>query len=164
MSNMGFENFLKSNGIELIRANVGDRYVLEQMLAKDVMIGGEQSGHIIMLEHSTTGDGVLTSLKLVEALRDQGKFLDEIVSEIKDWPQTLVNVRVDNKKKNLWNKNETIVEYINVKEKEMAGLGRVLVRTSGTEPLVRVMVEGKDMSMVEKVADDIAKVVEKELA
>lgn len=164
MSNMGFENFLKSNGIELIRANVGDRYVLEQMLAKDVMIGGEQSGHIIMLEHSTTGDGVLTSLKLVEALRDQGKFLDEIVSEIKDWPQTLVNVRVDNKKKNLWNKNETIVEYIGIKEKEMAGLGRVLVRTSGTEPLVRVMVEGKDMSMVEKVADDIAKVVEKELA
>lgn len=164
MSNMGFESYLKSNGMELIRANVGDRYVLEQMIANDAVLGGEQSGHIIMLKYATTGDGVLTSLKLVEALRDEKKYLDEMIKEIKDWPQKLVNVKVDNSKKNKWNENKNIVDFIAQKEKEMEGLGRVLVRTSGTEPLVRVMVEGKDMSMVERVTEEIAKVVEKELA
>ena len=164
MSNMGFENYLNSNGIELIRANVGDRYVLEQMIANDAVIGGEQSGHIIMLKYATTGDGVLTSLKLVEALRDEKKYLDEMIKDIKDWPQKLINVRVDNAKKNKWNENKNIVDFIAQKETEMEGLGRVLVRTSGTEPLVRVMVEGKDMSMVERVTQEIVDVVEKELA
>ena len=104
MSNMGFENYLKENGIELLRANVGDRYVLEKMIEHNVAIGGEQSGHIILLQYATTGDGVLTSLKLVEALRDEKKYLDEMVGDIKDWPQKLVNVVVDNNKKNIWNK------------------------------------------------------------
>lgn len=162
MSNMGFENYLKENGIELLRANVGDRYVLEKMIEHNVAIGGEQSGHIILLQYATTGDGVLTSLKLVEALRDEKKYLDEMVGDIKDWPQKLVNVVVDNNKKNIWNKN--ITDFIAQKEKEMEGLGRVLVRTSGTEPLVRVMVEGKEMNMVEKVVNEIAEVVKKELA
>ena len=143
MSNMGFENYLKENGIELLRANVGDRYVLEKMIEHNVAIGGEQSGHIILLQYATTGDGVLTSLKLVEALRDEKK---------------------DNNKKNIWNKNKKITDFIAQKEKEMEGLGRVLVRTSGTEPLVRVMVEGKEMNMVEKVVNEIAEVVKKELA
>ena len=164
MSNMGFENYLKENGIELLRANVGDRYVLEKMIEYDVAIGGEQSGHIILLQYATTGDGVLTSLKLVEALRDEKKYLDEMVGDIKDWPQKLVNVVVDNSKKNIWNKNKNITDFIAQKEKEMEGLGRVLVRTSGTEPLVRVMVEGKEMNMVEKVVNEIAEVVKKELA
>lgn len=164
MSNMGFENYLKENGIELLRANVGDRYVLEKMIEYDVAIGGEQSGHIILLQYATTGDGVLTSLKLVEALRDEKKYLDEMVGDIKDWPQKLVNVVVDNSKKNIWNKNKNITDFIAQKEKEMEGLGRVLVRTSGTEPLVRVMVEGKEMDMVEKVVNEIAEVVKKELA
>lgn len=164
MSNMGFENFLKQNGIELLRANVGDRYVLEKMLEEDGVIGGEQSGHIILLDYATTGDGVLSSLKLVEALRDAGKSLDEMVSEIKDWPQILINVVVDNKKKNLWNQNKNITDFIAIKEKEMEGLGRVLVRTSGTEPLVRVMVEGKEKETVDKIAMEIAEVVKKELA
>lgn len=163
MSNMGFESYLSNQGINLIRANVGDRYVLEKMKELDVNIGGEQSGHIILSDFGTTGDGVLTSVKLVEAIRDSGKSLDELVGEIVDWPQLLINVRVDNTKKNLWNKNETIVNYIEEKEKEMDGLGRVLVRTSGTEPIVRVMVEGKEMITVEKVAKEIAAVVEKEL-
>ncbi len=163
MSNMGFESYLSNQGINLIRANVGDRYVLEKMKELDVNIGGEQSGHIILSDFGTTGDGVLTSVKLVEAIRDSGKSLDELVGEIVDWPQLLINVRVDNTKKNLWNKNETIVNYIEEKEKEMDGLGRVLVRTSGTEPIVRVMVEGKEMTTVEKVAKEIAAVVEKEL-
>ena len=164
MSNMGLENYLKENGIELLRANVGDRYVLEKMIASEAAIGGEQSGHIILLEHATTGDGILTSLKLVEALRDEKKYIDEMVKDIKDWPQKLINVTVDNKKKNIWNQNKNITDFIAVKEKEMEGLGRVLVRTSGTEPLVRVMVEGKDMSMVEKVVNEIAEIVKKELA
>lgn len=164
MSNMGFENYLKENGIELLRANVGDRYVLEKMIEHNVAIGGEQSGHIILLQYATTGDGVLTSLKLVEALRDEKKYLDEMVGDIKDWPQKLVNVVVDNNKKNIWNKNKNITDFIAQKEKEMEGLGRVLVRTSGTEPLVRVMVEGKEMNMVEKVVNEIAEVVKKELA
>jgi len=164
MSNMGFENYLKENGIELLRANVGDRYVLEKMIEHNVAIGGEQSGHIILLQYATTGDGVLTSLKLVEALRDEKKYLDEMIGDIEDWPQKLVNVVVDNNKKNIWNKNKNITDFIAQKEKEMEGLGRVLVRTSGTEPLVRVMVEGKEMNMVEKVVNEIAEVVKKELA
>ncbi|MGL4954618.1 MAG: phosphoglucosamine mutase [Cetobacterium sp.] len=163
MSNMGFESYLSDKGVNLIRANVGDRYVLEKMKELSVNIGGEQSGHIILSDFGTTGDGVLTSVKLVEAIRDSGKSLDELVSEIVDWPQLLINVRVDNSKKNLWNKNEVIVKYIEDKELEMAGLGRVLVRTSGTEPIVRVMVEGKEMATVERVAKEIAAVVEKEL-
>ncbi len=164
MSNMGFENYLKENGIELLRANVGDRYVLEKMVEHDVAIGGEQSGHIILLQYATTGDGVLTSLKLVEALRDEKKYLDEMVGDIKDWPQKLVNVVVDNSKKNIWNQNKNITDFIAQKEQEMEGLGRVLVRTSGTEPLVRVMVEGKEMGMVERVVNEIAEVVKRELA
>ena len=164
MSNMGFESYLKENGIELLRANVGDRYVLEKMIEHDVAIGGEQSGHIILLQHATTGDGVLTSLKLVEALRDEKKYLDEMVGDIKDWPQKLVNVTVDNSKKNIWNQNKNITDFIAKKEQEMEGLGRVLVRTSGTEPLVRVMVEGKEMETVERVVNEIAEVVRKELA
>lgn len=164
MSNMGFENYLKENGIELLRANVGDRYVLEKMVEHDVAIGGEQSGHIILLQYATTGDGVLTSLKLVEALRDERKYLDEMVGDIKDWPQKLVNVVVDNSKKNIWNQNKNITDFIAQKEQEMEGLGRVLVRTSGTEPLVRVMVEGKEIEMVERVVNEIAEVVKRELA
>lgn len=163
MSNMGFESYLSDKGIKLIRANVGDRYVLEKMKELGVNIGGEQSGHIILSDFGTTGDGVLTSVKLVEAIRDSGKALDELVKEIVDWPQLLINVKVDNSKKNLWNKNEAIVRFIEEKELGMAGLGRVLVRTSGTEPIVRVMVEGKESAVVDRVAKEIAGVVEKEL-
>lgn len=163
MSNMGFETYLEEKGAQLLRANVGDRYVLEMMKNEGANLGGEQSGHIILLDHGTTGDGVLTSLKLVEALRDCGKTIDELVNEIKDWPQILKNVRVDNVKKNLWNKNENIVKFIEEKEEEMKGLGRVLVRTSGTEPIVRVMVEGKDNKVVERVVEEIAKIVADEL-
>ncbi len=163
MSNMGFEKYLIDNGIELVRANVGDRYVLEKMKSQGLNIGGEQSGHIILLDYNPTGDGVMTSLKLVESLRDSGKRLDEVVSEIVDWPQTLINVRVDRDKKDTWSKNSNITGFISKKEEEMAGLGRVLVRTSGTEPIVRVMVEGKEEEMVVRVAEEIANVVKEEL-
>ncbi|WP_321329460.1 phosphoglucosamine mutase [uncultured Ilyobacter sp.] len=164
MSNMGFENYLDKNGIGLIRANVGDRYVLEKMKVNGLNIGGEQSGHIILLDYNTTGDGVLTSLKLVEALRDSEKSLDEHVVDIRDWPQVLINIRVSNDKKNLWNKSKKIMDIIQKKEGEMSGMGRVLVRTSGTEPIVRVMVEGKKQEMVDSVALDISEVVKQELS
>lgn len=164
MSNMGLESFLNDNGIVLVRANVGDRYVLEKMKSQGLNIGGEQSGHIILLDYGTTGDGIQSSLKLVEVIRDSGKTLDELVGMIPEWPQVLINVRVNNVKKNLWNKNEQVVSFINKKEEEMGDQGRVLVRTSGTEPIVRVMVEGKDADAVKSIAEEIAEVVRKELA
>jgi len=163
MSNMGFEKYLSDNGIELVRANVGDRYVLEKMKTQGLNIGGEQSGHIILLDYNPTGDGVMTSLKLVESLRDSGKTLDKVVEEIVDWPQILINIRVHRDKKSTWSENKRITDFIADKEKEMAGFGRVLVRTSGTEPIVRVMVEGKEEEMVVRVANEIADVVKEEL-
>lgn len=163
MSNMGLESFLNDNGIVLVRANVGDRYVLEKMKSQGLNIGGEQSGHIILLDYGTTGDGIQSSLKLVEVIRDSGKTLDELVDMIPEWPQELINVKVDNIKKTLWNKNKNIVSFIEKKEKEMGDTGRVLVRTSGTEPIVRVMVEGKDGAQVKFIANSIAEIVKKEL-
>lgn len=163
MSNMGFEKYLEDKEIDLIRANVGDRYVLEKMKTHGLNLGGEQSGHIIMLDYNTTGDGVLTSLHLVQAIRESGRSLDDLVKDIKDWPQELINVNVDNNKKNLWSSNNVITNFIEEKEVEMNGFGRVLVRTSGTEPIVRVMTEGSDEDMVKRVAEEIAEIVEKEL-
>ncbi|MDO4690494.1 MAG: phosphoglucosamine mutase [Fusobacterium sp.] len=164
MSNMGFEKFLNSNKIDLLRANVGDRNVLEMMIEEDAVIGGEQSGHIILTDYATTGDGVLSSLKLVEAIRDLKSTLDQLIKEIKDWPQFLINVRVDNKKKDTWNKNENIVKFISEIEEKYKGNVKILVRKSGTEPLIRVMTEGEEKSLVKKLAEDIASVIEKELA
>ena len=163
MSNIGFEKYLKENNIELLRANVGDRYVLEKMIAEDVVIGGEQSGHIILKDYATTGDGVLSSLKLVEVIRDTGKDLHELVSAIKDAPQTLINVKVDNTKKNTWDKNPNITSFIDEANKKYKDEVRILVRKSGTEPLIRVMTEGDDRQLVHKLAEDIAKLIEKEL-
>lgn len=164
MSNMGFESFLNERNIGLIRGNVGDRYVLEKMRNHGLNLGGEQSGHILLLDYSTTGDGVLTSLKLVEALRDSKTHLDERASEIIDWPQEMINVRVARDKKATWAENGVITSFITEKETEMSGTGRVLVRTSGTEPIIRVMVEGKDGEMVHRVVKEIADLVKKELA
>ena len=163
MSNIGFEKYLKENNIELLRANVGDRYVLEKMIAEDVVIGGEQSGHIILKDDATTGDGVLSSLKLVEVIRNTGKDLHELVSAIKDAPQTLINVKVDNSKKNTWDKNEEIMSFINDANQKYKDEVRILVRKSGTEPLIRVMTEGDNKQLVHKLAEDIAQLIEKEL-
>ena len=163
MSNIGFEKYLKENNIELLRANVGDRNVLEMMQKEDVAIGGEQSGHIILRNYATTGDGILSSLKLVEVIRDTGKDLHELVSAIKDAPQTLINVKVDNAKKNTWDKNEKITSFIDEINKKHSDEVRILVRKSGTEPLIRVMTEGENKQLVHKLAEDIAKLIETEL-
>ena len=154
---------LKENNIELLRANVGDRNVLEMMQKEDVAIGGEQSGHIILRNYATTGDGILSSLKLVEVIRDTGKDLHELVSAIKDAPQTLINVKVDNAKKNTWDKNEKITSFIAEINKKHSDEVRILVRKSGTEPLIRVMTEGENKQLVHKLAEDIAKLIETEL-
>ena len=163
MSNMGFEKYLEDKGINLLRANVGDRYVLAKMKEQGLNIGGEQSGHIIFLDYNTTGDGILTALQLVASIKEQGLGLDELVAEIGEWPQELVNIRVSKEKKSEWNTNSVISDFILKKEKEMEGNGRVLVRASGTEALIRVMVEGKEDEMVKRVVNEIAEIVKQEL-
>lgn len=164
MSNLGFHDFMKDNGIKTICAKVGDRYVLEEMLRSGYNIGGEQSGHIILLDHATTGDGQLTAAMLIKVMQETGKPLSELCRDIVDYPQLLVNVRITESGKGRWNTVPAITDCIAAAESELSGNGRVLVRESGTEPLVRVMVEGKDMDMVKRLADSIANEVRNSLA
>jgi len=161
MSNLGLERALASHGIRLIRTPVGDKYVLEEMIRIGAVLGGEQSGHVIFHQYATTGDGMLTALRVFEAMRASGTGLDELTSELQVYPQRLVNVRVRERK--------PIEELPGVKaairdaEKSFGDTGRVLVRFSGTEPLARVMVEGPDLERVEKFANHIASEIRAEL-
>lgn len=156
MSNLGFHNYMKQNGINTVCAKVGDRYVLEEMLKNGYNIGGEQSGHIILLDYATTGDGQLTAAMLAKVMKETGKKLSELVQDIKDYPQLLVNVKITEQSKGKWDSTPSIMECIDLAEREFSGEGRVLVRESGTEPLVRVMLEGKDMDMVTRLTNMIA--------
>ncbi len=156
MSNLGFHDFMKANGMNTICAKVGDRYVLEEMLKNGCNIGGEQSGHIIMLDCATTGDGQLTAAMLAKVIKTSGKKLSELVGDIKDYPQLLLNVKITEKSKGRWSKVPSIMKKISDAEHALEGKGRVLVRESGTEPLVRVMLEGKDKELVSILANDIA--------
>ncbi|HTA71789.1 MAG TPA: phosphoglucosamine mutase [Bryobacteraceae bacterium] len=161
MSNLGLERALASHGIRLIRTPVGDKYVLEEMIRIGAVLGGEQSGHVIFHQYATTGDGMLTALRVFEAMRAAGTGLDELTSELQVYPQRLVNVRVRERK--------PIEELPGVKaaihdaEKSFGDAGRVLVRFSGTEPVARVMVEGPDLERVEKFANHIASEIRAEL-
>lgn len=159
MSNLGFHEFCKKNDINVEVTTVGDRYVLENMLKNDYCIGGEQSGHVIFHDFATTGDGQLTAIQLLQVLKLSGKTLSELASEIEIFPQTMVNVRVSQIGKVRYAKDEEIKKAIASAEKELGDQGRVLVRVSGTEPLIRVMVEGKDEEMIQRLADEIAAVV-----
>lgn len=163
LSNMGFEKYLDSKGIGLIRANVGDRYVLEKMKEYGLNIGGEQSGHILMLDYNTTGDGVLSSIQLVAAMLESGKTLNELVEEIELWPQKSQNIMVSKDKKSTWETNIELINFIKEKEKEIQGKGRILVRASGTESLIRVMVEAETQEIVDKYVKELADKIEKEL-
>ncbi len=156
LSNMGFEKYLEEKGIGLIRANVGDRYVLEKMKEFGLNVGGEQSGHILMLDYNTTGDGVLSSIQLVAAILDSGKTLNELVKDIKLWPQDMKNITVSREKKENWDTNKELTDFIKLKEDEINGKGRVLVRASGTEPLIRVMVEAETQELVDKYVEEIS--------
>ncbi len=164
MSNLGFHNYMRKNNIKTVCAKVGDRYVLEEMLKGGYNIGGEQSGHIIFLDHATTGDGQLTAVQLMNLVATTKTPLSYLVKEIEDYPQILVNVKITADKKGMWGANEKIQEAIARAEKFFGTDGRVLVRESGTEPLVRVMVEGKEKEQVDKWALQIANVIKKELS
>ncbi len=161
MSNLGFYKALEKQGIQSIPTKVGDRYVVEEMKKNGYNLGGEQSGHIIFLDHNTTGDGMLTGLQLVNILKQTKKPLSELAKEMPKYPQELVNIRVADKH-NVTN-NEKVKEVIAQVESEMNGNGRVLVRPSGTEPVVRVMVEAPTSEECEAYVNRIAKVVEEEM-
>lgn len=163
MSNMGFFKFCDDNGIKCEKAKVGDRYVLENMLKGGHNIGGEQSGHIIFLDHSTTGDGELSAIKLLLVMKETGAKLSALASEMQVFPQTLINVRVSDFGKARFPHDNEIKRAIEVAEKELGDEGRVLVRVSGTEPLVRVMLEGKDENKINVLAEEIAEVIKERL-
>jgi len=160
MSNIGLYQAIKKAGGTVEVAAVGDRYVLEAMLEKSFMLGGEQSGHVIFAEHSTTGDGVLTALQVIAALKKSGKNMSELAAVMKRYPQLLVNVRVTSK--DGWEENEAITHAIAQGESELGENGRILVRPSGTEQLIRVMAEGSDMNKLERIVNNIAHIVKTE--
>lgn len=161
MSNIGFHKYLENLGCTVDVTAVGDRYVLERMLETGCVIGGEQSGHIIFRNHSTTGDGILSSLQLVKAVLNSGKKASELSDEIEIFPQVLKNAKVKNENKNKYKNDPEIAEAIAKVEAEMEGSGRVLIRPSGTEPLVRVMIEGQDVDHITELAQDLAKLLTK---
>ena len=160
MSNIGFFRFAESEGLHAETTAVGDRYVLENMLKNGHNLGGEQSGHIIMLDYANTGDGELTGAKFLEILADTGKKPSELASCMEVFPQVLVNVRITPDKKGMWDKDGTVTAEIENVKNELGREGRILVRESGTEPLVRVMLEGKDVEQITAYANDVAKLIE----
>ena len=161
MSNLGLKLMGEKYDINILQTDVGDRYVLEEMRASGYNLGGEQSGHVILLDQSTTGDGLLTALKLLCALSDWGKTLAQANTFMEKLPQVLVNAQVANDKKYAYGKNSEIVSEIEKLERQFAGEGRVLIRPSGTEPKVRVMIEGRDQQQIETEAKRIAALIEK---
>jgi phosphoglucosamine mutase len=161
MSNLGLEVSLRASGIGLMRAAVGDRYVLEQMLESDIALGGEQSGHVIFREHGTTGDGLLTALQVLEIAATDNWDLGDLLADFKIYPQVLLNVRV--KEKRPFDELPRVVSAIQRAELTLGAHGRVLVRYSGTELLARVMIEGPEQALVDALADRIAETIRAEL-
>ena len=163
MSNLGFDIMAKREGLNVVKTKVGDRYVLEEMLDKGYVLGGEQSGHIFFLEHSTTGDGLLTGVQLLSVLKNSGKKLSELASVMETLPQVLRNASVKNENKDKYLEDEVVARICRELEAEFNGEGRVLIRPSGTEPLVRVMIEGKDQEYITGRAEELAKIIEERL-
>ena len=164
MSNMGMDIMAKNEGLKIEKTKVGDRYVLEEMLNSGYMLGGEQSGHIIFLEHNTTGDGLLTAIQLLKVMKDSGLKLSELASVMQILPQVLINAKVTNEKKYTYLEDEIIKKMCKELEDEFQGEGRVLIRPSGTEPLVRVMIEGKDKEYITRRAKELVRVIEGRLS
>ncbi len=148
MSNLGFLDYCKKNDIKTKRTSVGDRYVLEEMLRGNYSIGGEQSGHVISLKHATTGDGQLTAALLLEVLKESGEKASELFGKIEKYPQVMINVTADKEQKKRFKEDEELEGFIEAEQQELFETGRVLVRVSGTEPLIRIMVEGKDKDKI----------------
>lgn len=162
MSNMGFDIALSNHDCKYVKTKVGDRYVLEEMLKKGYNLGGEQSGHIIFLDYNTTGDGTLSGIQLLATMKRTGKKLSELGDIMQKLPQVLVNAKVSNEGKENYAQNAIINEKIKAMESKFHGEGRVLIRPSGTEPLVRVMIEGKDQREIEEYAVELANMLEAE--
>ena len=159
MTNMGFNKYCDKAGINYVATKVGDRYVLENMLKNGYSIGGEQSGHVIFLDYATTGDGQLTALQVLRIMKKTGKKLSELASCMTVYPQTMINVRVSKMGKARFADDEEVANAIAQAEKQLGDTGRVLVRVSGTEPLVRVMLEGENKKQIETLAKEIAEVI-----
>ena len=164
MNNLGFINYCKDNNINFIPTKVGDRYVLEELINGNFSLGGEQSGHIILKDYANTGDGELTSLILFSILAKSNTKLSNLSKIMKKYPQVLINTKVSNDKKNDFYMNTIIKNSIIEVEELLGNKGRVLVRPSGTEPLIRVMLEGEDTNKIEEYAKEIANIIEKELS
>ena len=160
MSNIGLDVALKEVGCKCIKTAVGDRYVLESMIEGGYSLGGEQSGHLILLDHNTTGDGMLTALMLLELLRDEDRDAKTLSELMTVYPQILVNAKVDNSRKLDYLDDILIQKRIAEVEAYFQGQGRVLIRPSGTEPLVRVMIEGKNQTELASIAKDLAELIE----
>ena len=163
MSNLGLKKYTENNNLNFVQTKVGDRYVLEEMLKNGYNLGGEQSGHIIFLDYNPTGDGILTSLMFVQAMLEANKTASEMCNIINIYPQVLINAKVSTEKKYDFDKDEKIIKNIKLLEEEFSGNGRVLIRASGTEPLVRVMIEGENQDYIRKKAEDLAKLIEERL-
>jgi len=163
MSNIGLHKFAEAHGLKLLCASVGDRNVLELMQKEDMRLGGEQSGHIIFLDHMTTGDGQLAALQFLDIICRTGKKVSELASLVTRYPQVLINVPgpSDNADKKLLLENENLLDAVAEAERQLAGDGRVLVRASGTEALMRVMVEAKTQEIAQSVAEHLAGIIEK---
>lgn len=167
MSNIGFHRRAEELGVEVDITDVGDRYVLESMLKTGSVLGGEQSGHILLLDYCTTGDGMLAGLQLLKAFRHYGMPLSELAEEMKIYPQILVNAKVRNENKDRWKEDEEIMASIAEVDNQVTSgdrRGRVLIRKSGTEPLVRVMIEGEDEHEIEPLAKELAELIERKLS
>ncbi len=161
MSNLGLEKYLEMNDIKLVRTKVGDRFVVERMLDGGYNLGGEQSGHIIFLDNNTTGDGPLTAIQILYLMKRRDVSLSKLAQDIKLYPQILTNVKVEHRQD--INAIPEIVDAIKAAEKRLAGKGRVLVRASGTEPKVRVMIEGESLKLITKIGNDIAQVIKEKM-
>ena len=157
MSNIGFYKAIEENGLQSVKTAVGDRYVVEEMRKNDYSLGGEQSGHIVLMNYATTGDGILTAVKLANIIKTSGKSLEELASEVSIYPQKLVNIKVVDKKTAMED-SEILAECEKV-EKELEGNGRILLRASGTENLIRVMVEASSDELTDKYCEQVAKIV-----
>lgn len=163
MSNLGLNKFSEKNEINFKQTKVGDRYVLEEMLANGYNLGGEQSGHIIYLDYNPTGDGILTSLMLIQILLESKQLPSEAKKVVTIYPQVLINAKVSSEKKHDYEKDSEIKAAIEKLTDEFSGNGRVLIRPSGTEPLVRVMIEGEDQKLITQKARELADLIEKKL-
>lgn len=164
LTNLGFTKFCEENGLRFIATKVGDRYVLEEMLLEDYSFGGEQSGHIIFREFSTTGDGQLTAIQLLSHLKSEGRKLSELASVMTKYPQIAINIEISSEGKLAFYTDKVIEEKISSAKEALGSNGRIVVRPSGTEPLIRIMAEGESFELINKVANEVADTIRRNLS